>query len=108
MTVMRFAMLGTMEIAVDGHPISLGGRRQRALLAFLLLHANTAVPRDRLIDGVWGEAPPPSASESLDACLYRLRKLIGPDRLPRRAAGTSCASRAAAAAAAVVVAPMRP
>jgi predicted ATPase/DNA-binding SARP family transcriptional activator len=80
-------MLGPLEVTVDGHQISLGGRRQRALLALLLLHANTVVSRHRLIDGVWGGEPPPSASESLDAYLYRLRTIIGPDRLPRRAGG---------------------
>jgi predicted ATPase/DNA-binding SARP family transcriptional activator len=80
-------MLGPLEVTVDGRQINLGGRRQRALLALLLLHANTVVSRHRLIDGMWGEEQPPSASESLDAYLYRLRKIIGPDRLPRRAGG---------------------
>jgi len=85
--LVHFRMLGPLEVTVDGHQISLGGRRQRALLALLLLHANTVVSRHRLIDGVWDGEPPPSASESLDAYLYRLRKIIGPDRLPRRAGG---------------------
>jgi predicted ATPase/DNA-binding SARP family transcriptional activator len=83
----RFGTLGPLEVTVDGRQVSLGGRRQRALLALLLLHANTVVSRHRLIDGVWGEEPPPSASESLDVYLYRLRKLIGPDRLRRQAGG---------------------
>lgn len=85
--LVHFRMLGPLEVTVDGHQIRLGGRRQRALLALLLLHANTVVSRHRLIDGVWGGEPPPSASESLDAYLYRLRTIIGPDRLPRRAGG---------------------
>jgi DNA-binding SARP family transcriptional activator len=70
---MRFAILGPIELSVEGSPVPLGGLKQRALLAFLLLHANQVVSRDRLIDALWGETPPPSASESLDAYIYRLR-----------------------------------
>ena len=72
---------------VEGRPVPLGGLKQRALLAFLLLHANEVISRDRLVDALWGESPPPSASESLDAYIYRLRKLIGRDRLARRGGG---------------------
>ena len=80
---MRFVILGPVELSIDGRPVSLGGPKQRCLLAFLLLHANQAVSRDRLIDALWGKAPPPSASESLGTYIYRLRKLIGHDRLAR-------------------------
>ena len=84
---MRFGVLGPIELWIDGRPVRLGGPKQRALLAFLLLHANEAVSRDRLIDALWGDSPPPSASESLDAYIYRLRKLVGRDRLARRGSG---------------------
>jgi YVTN family beta-propeller protein len=84
---MRFAILGPVEVSINGGPVPLGGPRQRALLVFLLLHANKAVSRDRLIDALWGDSPPPSASESLDAYIYRLRKLVGHDRLVRRGSG---------------------
>jgi DNA-binding SARP family transcriptional activator len=87
MILVHFRMLGPLEVTVDGRQVSLGGRRQRTLLALLLLNANTPVSRQRLIGGVWGEEPPRSASESLDAYLYRLRKIIGPDRLLRGAGG---------------------
>jgi len=83
----RFAVLGPIELWVDGRLVPLGGPKQRALLAFVLLHANEVVSRDRLVDALWGESPPPSASESLDAYVYRLRKLIGHDRLVRRGGG---------------------
>jgi DNA-binding SARP family transcriptional activator len=53
----------------------------------LLLHANEVVSRDQLIDALWGERLPPSAAESLDAYVYRLRKLLGHDRLPRERSG---------------------
>lgn len=84
---MRFAMLGPLEVCTHGGPISLGGPKQRALLAILLLHANETVSRDRLIDGLWGDAAPPSASTSLDAYVYRLRNLLGRDRMARHGPG---------------------
>ena len=64
---MRFGILGPIELSVGGRPVPVGGLKQRALLAFLLLHANEVLSRDRLIDALWGESPPPSARESLDA-----------------------------------------
>jgi YVTN family beta-propeller protein len=84
---MRFAVLGPLEVSLDRGPLSLGGRKQRRLLAVLLLHANEVVSRDQLIDALWGERVPPSAAESLDAYVYRLRKLLGHDRLPREGGG---------------------
>lgn len=54
-----------MEAIHDGKPVALGGRRQRMVLAVLLLHANQVVSADRLIDDVWGEEPPASARKSL-------------------------------------------
>ena len=69
--------------------VPLGGRKQRALLAFLLLERNRPISRDRLIDGLWGERPPATASHTLDAYISRLRKLVGPDRLARDAGGYS-------------------
>ena len=84
---MRFGVLGAVEAERDGSAIPLGGPKQRALLALLLLDANTPVGRDRLVDGLWGEAPPPSAGASLDSYLSRLRRLLGPDRVERQPAG---------------------
>jgi YVTN family beta-propeller protein len=84
---MRFSVLGPLSVSLDTGPVSLGGRKQRMLLAMLLLHANEVVSRDQLIDALWGERPPASATESLIAYLYRLRKLLGHDRLPREAGG---------------------
>jgi len=51
----------------------------RALLAFLLLHANEPLSSDRLIDEVWGPDPPKTADASLQNYVSRLRKAIGPE-----------------------------
>jgi DNA-binding SARP family transcriptional activator len=76
---MEFRILGPLEVVEDGRPVSLDRRRMRALLAFLLLHANELVSADRLIDEVWGPQPPKTASASLQNYVSRLRKAIGPE-----------------------------
>ena len=59
----------------------------RALLAFLLLHANEPVSSDRLIDEVWGPTPPKTAGASLQNYVSRLRKAIGAELLVSEPAG---------------------
>ena len=71
---MRFSVLGPLEVHEDGRPVAIGGGRQRALLAMLLMHAGEVVSRDRLIEELWAGEPPVSASQSLDAYLSRLRR----------------------------------
>ncbi|MDA0180042.1 AAA family ATPase [Solirubrobacter phytolaccae] len=57
----------------------MGGARQRALLALLLLRANETLSPDRLIDELWGEHPPPTAGKTVQVYISRLRKALGPD-----------------------------
>ena len=74
---------------VAGTTVSLGGAKQRAVLAVLLLRAGEVVPVGRLVDEVWGDDPPPSAAHSLESYVSRLRQLFnghGP-ALVRRGAG---------------------
>jgi DNA-binding SARP family transcriptional activator len=52
---MDFRLLGPLEVAIHDGPVALGGSKQRAVLAHLLLRANTVVPSERLIDEVWGD-----------------------------------------------------
>jgi DNA-binding SARP family transcriptional activator len=73
---MQFRLLGPVEVEDQGRLLPLGSAKQRALLAILLLHANEVVSRDRLIDDLWGERPPPSAPHSLDVYVSRLRKTL--------------------------------
>jgi DNA-binding SARP family transcriptional activator/tetratricopeptide (TPR) repeat protein len=72
-----FRLLGPLEVLRDGRPVSLGGRKPRALLAILLLHANEVVSADRLIDALWGESPPGAAGNTLQAHVSQLRKALG-------------------------------
>src|SRR5438034_9058178 len=78
---MEFRLLGPLEVLRDGRALAVGGTKQRALLAILLLHANEVVSRDRLIDELWGERPPGTADHSLDHQVSRLRKLLEPSEL---------------------------
>lgn len=64
-------------MSVDGKLVSLGGRKQRAVLAMLVVNRNRPVAIDRLIDAVWGEWPPPGARASLHAYVSKLRRLFG-------------------------------
>src|SRR5712692_381981 len=86
MTV-EFLVLGSVEVRTDGRALALGGPKQRALLALLLLNANGVVSRDRLIDALWGERAPATAQRSLDSYVSRLRTLLGPDRIERHPPG---------------------
>lgn len=71
-----FRILGPLEVRADGAPIAVGGARQRALLAVLVVHANEIVSSDRLIDDVWGDRPPATATNTLQVHLSRLRRAL--------------------------------
>ena len=76
--------MGPVEVVSEGGAVALGGPKQRALLAELLLRRGSAVPRERLIDALWGERPPASAISSLQVYVHGLRRAVGADRLETR------------------------
>src|SRR5712691_10267724 len=84
---MEFGILGPLEVRRAGEPLPLGGAKQRALLAILLLNANRVVSSDRLIDALWEEQPPETAQKALQVHVSQLRKLIGSDHLETKAPG---------------------
>ena len=71
-----YRLLGPLEVTVDGTAVDLGGLKQRALLAILLLHANQPVHRDVLVDQLWGEHPPAGAEHAVNVYIWRLRKTL--------------------------------
>jgi DNA-binding SARP family transcriptional activator len=73
---MDFRILGSLEVLDEGRPITLGGSKQRALLALLLLHPNETLSTDRLIDELWGERPPANAAKTVQMQISRLRKVL--------------------------------
>ena len=74
---MDFRILGPVEMRAQGRPLPVPGGRQRALLALLLLREGEPVSRDRLIEGLWGERPPPGAVNTAQALVSRLRRALG-------------------------------
>jgi DNA-binding SARP family transcriptional activator len=84
---MEFRILGPLEVEEEGRLLNLGGAKQRSVLAFLLLHANEVVSRDRLIDELWGDEPPETASTAIQVHVSQLRKVLGRDAIVTRAPG---------------------
>ena len=73
---MEFRILGPVEAVVGGRVVSVGGGRPRALLALLLLHLNQTLSRERLLDELWGERLPGTATKTLQVNISRLRKAL--------------------------------
>jgi DNA-binding SARP family transcriptional activator/class 3 adenylate cyclase len=74
--LLEFQVLGPFQVIKEGRPLPLGAYKQRALLALLLLERNHVVPRDRLVDALWGESPPASTTTSLHVYVSRLRRAL--------------------------------
>jgi DNA-binding SARP family transcriptional activator len=70
-------VLGPLEARTSGRPLALGGPRQRALLARLIVSVGEVVPAQRLIDDVWDAAPPASGANTLHVHIARLRRTLG-------------------------------
>jgi DNA-binding SARP family transcriptional activator len=83
----EFRVLGPVEVIEAGRPLQLGSRKQRAVLALLLLHAGEVVPRERLIEELWHARPPPTADATLRSYLSRLRSVLGAARIRTRSPG---------------------
>jgi DNA-binding SARP family transcriptional activator len=77
---MQFRILGSMAVRDGARRVSLPGGRRRALLALLVLHAGEAVSAERLIDELWGERPPATASTVVQGLVSKLRKTLEPRR----------------------------
>jgi WD40 repeat protein/DNA-binding SARP family transcriptional activator len=89
---LEFRILGPLVVRVDGTPVAIGGPKQRALLALLLLSANRVVSRERLVGELFAERSVNSADHALRNQVSRLRKVLSPaagdePRLVARAPG---------------------
>jgi DNA-binding SARP family transcriptional activator/ABC-type branched-subunit amino acid transport system substrate-binding protein len=83
----RYGLLGLLEIVEGDETVSVGRGKESALLAILLLHANTPVSTDRLIRDLWGDTPPENAAKNVQQYVSRLRRAIGSGRLVTTPAG---------------------
>ena len=80
---LQFGVLGPLSASLDGVDIGLGGRRQRAVVAVLLIARGQQVSTERLLDALWDGEPPPSGAASLQSYVSHLRRALEPDRPAR-------------------------
>ena len=73
---MEYRILGPLEVLEGGERVPLRRLKERLVLAVLLLHANEFVSRERLIDELWGESPPPTARKAVNVYVSQLRKAL--------------------------------
>jgi predicted ATPase/DNA-binding SARP family transcriptional activator len=83
----EFRLLGPLEASDEGVALPLGEPKQRALLALLLIEANSTVSRERAIDWLWGERPPKRAVNAVQVYVHGLRRALGPERILSRGTG---------------------
>jgi DNA-binding SARP family transcriptional activator len=74
--VMKWKLLGPVEVCLDDRQVRLTRPRQRAVLACLLLNANRVVHTDHLVDALWAHAPPPTARVQVQAGVSGLRRAL--------------------------------
>ena len=84
---MELHILGSLEVLVDGRQVTLGAAKQRAVLAILALKRGEAVSVDRLVDELWGERSPETATKTVQVYVSRLRKALGNGALVTRGGG---------------------
>jgi DNA-binding SARP family transcriptional activator/tetratricopeptide (TPR) repeat protein len=77
--VLEFRILGPLEVRDGERLVELPRRKQRALLAILLLRGGEVVSSDALVDGLWGEQPPRTSKAALQNSVSQLRRALGPD-----------------------------
>src|SRR5215211_685586 len=73
---MQIRLLGTVDVDLDDRPLKLAGPKQRAVLSMLALSANSTVSVERLVEGLWGEEPPPTAAKMVQQYVSQLRRLL--------------------------------
>ncbi|MGC0312590.1 AfsR/SARP family transcriptional regulator [Kitasatospora acidiphila] len=81
--VLRFQVLGPVQAWRDEQSLALGSPQQQAVLSALLLHRGRPVTTQELVDGLWGDRPPPQAVAALRTYISRLRTVIEPGREAR-------------------------
>jgi predicted ATPase/DNA-binding SARP family transcriptional activator len=85
---LTFRILGPIQVLRGDRELSLGPRKQRTLLALLLLDSGRRVSADRLSEELWHGRPPPSAGATLRSYISRLRSILGPEvRIAARGGG---------------------
>jgi DNA-binding SARP family transcriptional activator len=85
--VVKFRVLGLLEVSEGDRPISLPRGKERALLGLLLAHANEPLPSERLIEELWPRRRPSNATKTVQIYVSRLRGHLGRERIRTTPAG---------------------
>ncbi|MFB9683753.1 AfsR/SARP family transcriptional regulator [Amycolatopsis plumensis] len=85
--MLSFGVLGPLQVLRDGEPVPVTGPKVRALLAALLMRANTTVSLERLTELLWGDDPPETARKSIQVHAVRLRRALGDGVIETRPTG---------------------
>src|SRR4051794_25161872 len=85
---MQFGILGPLRVGGPAGAIRIGAPKQRALLAALLLaYRDDGVSTSRLIDMLWDEDPPPTATKAIQVHVSQLRRALGAETIVTRPTG---------------------
>ncbi|UVO14684.1 AAA family ATPase [Mycobacterium sp. SVM_VP21] len=74
---MELGVLGPLQARRDGAPVTIPGAKPRAILTMLGLHGGSVVSAETLIDLLWGDEPPRTASKALQTHISSLRRALG-------------------------------
>jgi predicted ATPase/DNA-binding SARP family transcriptional activator len=84
---LEYRILGSLEVLRDGAPVAITAPKERVILLCLLLAQGRSVPVARLVDALWGEQPPASASKLVQLYVSHLRKWLGPASITTSSGG---------------------
>jgi DNA-binding SARP family transcriptional activator len=84
---LRIRILGRLDACDGDVEVDLGGRRQRAVLAVLVLARGESVPAERIADCLWGDDPPTNVSGAVQSYVSHLRRRLQPEGAPRSRGG---------------------
>ncbi len=84
---LEISILGPFEVSRAGRRVELGPPQQRALLALLALRPGSIVPLDAIVDALWGDDPPASATKVVQTYVSRLRRVLGAAAIESRDGG---------------------
>ncbi len=84
---MEFRLLGLFEVEDDHGPVRIAPGHESALLALLLVHRGNALAADRIVEELWPEGAPETATKSVQVYVSRLRKALGAVRIETTPAG---------------------
>ncbi|HEV7650982.1 MAG TPA: AfsR/SARP family transcriptional regulator [Actinophytocola sp.] len=73
---MEFSVLGSIEVTAGDVRLELGGVKQRAILAYLVLHANKVVPTSQILEVMWDGSPPPTARKMIQNAVSGIRRML--------------------------------